>query len=308
VDPRRFGRLEFRDLGRDNLSPRPGADRSRLHRNRFAALFRDRRLSIKAALLNQTCFPAWAIYMPTRVSFMPASGHAASAGRLTKSELERLRLSLRQVLEHAIRLGGSSSPFVDADGVRGFFQLEHCVLSAHRPALPPLSNRPSGAFFLAGRGPISARVASDSFEGLWFFELFALFSSRIQTTPALVINQMDENKRSSKRPPNCYRIGASDVPAASENGQPRTADPRQEQPPTKRPSMKDKPAREVCSRSGGKATGTILGRPSGPCGITKRRSSRSGVWCVWPPGSGASKCTCQLESVRCSIRVAYPSG
>jgi formamidopyrimidine-DNA glycosylase len=35
---------------------------------------------------------------------------------------------LRDVLQHAIRLGGSSvSDYVDADGVRGFFQLEHCV-------------------------------------------------------------------------------------------------------------------------------------------------------------------------------------
>jgi formamidopyrimidine-DNA glycosylase len=50
------------------------------------------------------------------------------AGRLTRAELERLRLALREVLEHAIRLGGSSvSDYVDADGVRGFFQLEHCV-------------------------------------------------------------------------------------------------------------------------------------------------------------------------------------
>ena len=50
------------------------------------------------------------------------------AGRLTRAELERLRLALQQVLEHAIRLGGSSvSDYVDAEGVRGFFQLEHCV-------------------------------------------------------------------------------------------------------------------------------------------------------------------------------------
>jgi formamidopyrimidine-DNA glycosylase len=50
------------------------------------------------------------------------------AGRLTRAELERLRLGLLKVLQHAIRLGGSSvSDYVDADGVQGFFQLEHCV-------------------------------------------------------------------------------------------------------------------------------------------------------------------------------------
>jgi formamidopyrimidine-DNA glycosylase len=50
------------------------------------------------------------------------------SGRLTRVELEGLRRALVEVLEHAIRLGGSSvSDYVDADGVRGFFQLEHCV-------------------------------------------------------------------------------------------------------------------------------------------------------------------------------------
>jgi formamidopyrimidine-DNA glycosylase len=35
---------------------------------------------------------------------------------------------LKDVLEHAIRLGGSSvSDYVDADGAKGFFQLEHNV-------------------------------------------------------------------------------------------------------------------------------------------------------------------------------------
>ena len=66
--------------------------------------------------------------MPTRACSAPASGRSRQAGRLTRAELERLRLALREVLKHAIRLGGSSvSDYVDADGVRGFFQLEHCV-------------------------------------------------------------------------------------------------------------------------------------------------------------------------------------
>jgi formamidopyrimidine-DNA glycosylase len=51
-----------------------------------------------------------------------------AAGRLTRAELMRLHKALVEVLEHAIRLGGSSvSDYVDAGGVRGFFQLEHCV-------------------------------------------------------------------------------------------------------------------------------------------------------------------------------------
>jgi formamidopyrimidine-DNA glycosylase len=42
--------------------------------------------------------------------------------------LARLHAALQAVLAHAIKLGGSSvSDYVDADGVRGFFQLEHKV-------------------------------------------------------------------------------------------------------------------------------------------------------------------------------------
>jgi formamidopyrimidine-DNA glycosylase len=128
VDPRRFGRLEFRDLGRDQPFTASGADPLTIAQEPFAALFRDRRLSIKAALLNQTLLSGVGNIYADESLFHAGSRPRRSAGRLTKSELERLRLALRQVLEHAIRLGGSSvSDYVDADGVRGFFQLEHCV-------------------------------------------------------------------------------------------------------------------------------------------------------------------------------------
>jgi formamidopyrimidine-DNA glycosylase len=74
------------------------------------------------------------------------------SGRLTRAELEALRLALREVLEHAIRLGGSSvSDYVDADGVRGFFQLEHCVYL--RTGLPcRRCQTPIRRILLAGRG------------------------------------------------------------------------------------------------------------------------------------------------------------
>ena len=128
VDPRRFGRLEFRDLGRDQPFTASGADPLTIAQEPFAALFRDRRLSIKAALLNQTLLSGVGNIYADESLFHAGIRPRRSAGRLTKSELERLRLALRQVLEHAIRLGGSSvSDYVDADGVRGFFQLEHCV-------------------------------------------------------------------------------------------------------------------------------------------------------------------------------------
>jgi formamidopyrimidine-DNA glycosylase len=54
VDPRRFGRLEFRDLAAAPASPAPGKEPLTIGAEEFAALFRGRRLAIKAALLNQT--------------------------------------------------------------------------------------------------------------------------------------------------------------------------------------------------------------------------------------------------------------
>jgi formamidopyrimidine-DNA glycosylase len=128
VDPRRFGRLEFRDLGRAAGFAAPGAEPLTIGPGEFAALFRGRRLAIKAALLNQTLLSGVGNIYADESLFRAGIRPRRASGRLTRAELERLREALVQVLEEAIRLGGSSvSDYVDADGVRGFFQLEHCV-------------------------------------------------------------------------------------------------------------------------------------------------------------------------------------
>ncbi|MGH7786147.1 MAG: zinc finger domain-containing protein, partial [Candidatus Binatia bacterium] len=47
---------------------------------------------------------------------------------LRRAELVRLGSALRDVLERAVALGGSSiSDFVDADGQQGYFQIHHAV-------------------------------------------------------------------------------------------------------------------------------------------------------------------------------------
>ena len=128
VDPRRFGRLEFRDLGSAAVFKGAGTEPLTIGADEFAALFRGRKLVIKAALLNQTLLTGVGNIYADESLFRAGIRPRRRAGRLTKAELERLRLGLLAVLEHAIRMGGSSvSDYVDADGVRGFFQLEHCV-------------------------------------------------------------------------------------------------------------------------------------------------------------------------------------
>ena len=128
VDPRRFGRLEFRDLTLSAGFTATGAEPLTIGAEEFAALFRGRQLVIKAALLDQRLLSGVGNIYADESLFHAGIRPGRRAGRLTRAELERLRLELRQVLKHAIRLGGSSvSDYVDADGVRGFFQLEHCV-------------------------------------------------------------------------------------------------------------------------------------------------------------------------------------
>jgi formamidopyrimidine-DNA glycosylase len=152
VDPRRFGRLEFRELqqtqgflgaGKEPLTIEPAA---------FAALFRGRKLAIKAALLNQTLLTGVGNIYADESLFRAGIRPRRRAGKLTRTDLERLRLALRAVLEHAIRLGGSSvSDYVDANGVRGFFQLEHCVyLRTGQPCRTCAT--PIERIIVAGRG------------------------------------------------------------------------------------------------------------------------------------------------------------
>lgn len=128
VDPRRFGRLEFRDLAKGTEFGGPGAEPLTIGGEEFAQLFRGRKLAIKAALLNQTLLAGVGNIYADESLFSAGIRPRRRAGKLTRRELERLRKALKDVLEHAIRLGGSSvSDYVDADGVKGFFQLEHNV-------------------------------------------------------------------------------------------------------------------------------------------------------------------------------------
>lgn len=128
VDPRRFGRLEYRDLQAVNGFTAAGSEPLTISAEDFVRLFRKRRLAIKAALLNQSLLTGVGNIYADESLFRAGIRPRKAAGRLTRAELERLRTSLVEVLQHAIRLGGSSvSDYVDAEGVRGFFQLEHCV-------------------------------------------------------------------------------------------------------------------------------------------------------------------------------------
>jgi formamidopyrimidine-DNA glycosylase len=130
VDPRRFGRLAIHRLAAESGDgfAGPGTEPLNISLSDFIALFRGRKLAIKAALLNQKLLHGVGNIYADESLFRAGIRPKRMAGRLRRAELERLHGSVQTVLREAIALGGSSvSDYVDADGVRGFFQLEHKV-------------------------------------------------------------------------------------------------------------------------------------------------------------------------------------
>jgi formamidopyrimidine-DNA glycosylase len=126
VDPRRFGRLSV--VTEAGGYTGPGVEPTTVSADDFAKLFKGRKLAIKAALLNQSILHGVGNIYADESLFRAGIRPRKAAGRLTRDELDRLHKALQEVLAHAIQLGGSSvSDYVDADGVRGFFQLEHKV-------------------------------------------------------------------------------------------------------------------------------------------------------------------------------------
>lgn len=151
VDARRFGRLAVHCTEQGEFAG-PGREPLTISREDFVALFRGRKLSIKAALLNQSLLHGVGNIYADESLFGAGIRPTRIAGRLTRERLERLQGEVRAVLKRAIRAGGSSvSDYVDADGVRGFFQLEHAVYG--REGEPcRVCGTPIRKIVLAGRG------------------------------------------------------------------------------------------------------------------------------------------------------------
>ncbi len=159
VDARRFGRLDlrvFREAGTPFTGP--GVEPLTVTLEQFVSLFRGRGLPIKAALLNQSLLHGVGNIYADESLFRAGIRPTLRAHKVSRRRLERLHTELRAVLQAAIALGGSSvSDYVDADGVRGFFQLEHRVYG--RAGLPcPVCGTPIRRSVVGGRGTHSCSV------------------------------------------------------------------------------------------------------------------------------------------------------
>jgi formamidopyrimidine-DNA glycosylase len=162
VDPRRFGRLSIHHAQSpqpvtDNLQPGtsytgPGREPLTISLEDFVTLFKGRKTPIKAALLNQSLLHGVGNIYADEALFRAGIRPRRQAARVTRAELTRLRAALQAVLRRAIKLGGSSvSDYVDAEGMRGYFQIEHKVYG--RRGEPCLTcGTPIQKIALAGRG------------------------------------------------------------------------------------------------------------------------------------------------------------
>lgn len=148
VDPRRFGRLALASAEFEG----PGTEPLTVSLDDFVALFRGRKLSIKAALLNQSLLHGVGNIYADESLFRAGIRPTRRAGRLAREQLARLHTALRAVLRAAIRAGGSSvSDYVDAEGSKGFFQVQHRVYG--REGKPCRTcGTPIRRIVLAGRG------------------------------------------------------------------------------------------------------------------------------------------------------------
>jgi len=161
VDPRRFGRLSLHHGAAPERATNneerltytgPGREPLTISLEDFIALFRGRKTPIKAALLNQSLLHGVGNIYADESLFRAGIRPRRQAGRLTRDELTRLRKALIDVLKRAIKLGGSSvSDYVDAEGMRGYFQIEHKAYG--RGGEPCLTcGTPIQKITLAGRG------------------------------------------------------------------------------------------------------------------------------------------------------------
>jgi formamidopyrimidine-DNA glycosylase len=123
VDPRRFGRLSVAT----NFDA-TGIEPLEVDLDRFVKLFHGRKTPIKSALLNQKLLRGVGNIYADESLFRAGLRPRRRAATINRGQLGKLLIAIKEVLNEAIALGGSSiSDYVNSDGEEGFFQLQHRV-------------------------------------------------------------------------------------------------------------------------------------------------------------------------------------
>lgn len=126
-DSRQFGRLQFFPDMPERLS-KLGPEPLEVAFEEFHERMKRRQTSVKALLLNQDFIRGVGNIYADESLFRAGIHPQAIAGRLRKARTRRLYAAIQEVLTEAIAAGGSSiSDYVDAEGRKGFFQINHRV-------------------------------------------------------------------------------------------------------------------------------------------------------------------------------------
>ena len=135
-DPRQFGRIEWsRELPErvTKLGPEP----LEIAFNDFYDRLHTRRRQIKPLLLDQTFLRGLGNIYADEALFRARIHPQAIAAKIGKARGLDLYHAIAEVLRLAIEHGGSSiSDYVDAEGNRGYFQMQHQVYGREGQACP----------------------------------------------------------------------------------------------------------------------------------------------------------------------------
>ncbi len=126
-DIRHFGRIEW-SRGLLERAAALGPDALDIPLNDFLKLLKKRHARVKPLLMNQRFLRGMGNIYTDEALFQARIHPRAIASSLSKARASELHRAMADILTAAIRSKGSSiSDYVDADGERGSFQLQHQV-------------------------------------------------------------------------------------------------------------------------------------------------------------------------------------
>jgi formamidopyrimidine-DNA glycosylase len=150
-DIRQFGRIELSDQFAARME-RLGPDPLALGTEAFVSLLRARRAMVKPLLLNQSFLRGMGNIYTDEALYRAGVHPRALASKLSRARAASLHAAIRQVLIESIESGGSSvSDYVDSQGRRGAFQLQHRVYGKQGEPCPSCSS-PIRRILVAQRG------------------------------------------------------------------------------------------------------------------------------------------------------------
>jgi len=155
-DLRKFGYIKLVDkkslekILADNYGPEP-LDKA-LDYTYLQAIFKHREAPVKAVILNQKLIAGLGNIYADESLFMAGIRPNRSAKSLKKTEIEKLREAMGNIIKKAIKARGTTfRNFVDGQGQKGNFMAQLKVYQRHGQACP-LCGRPLQKIKVAGRG------------------------------------------------------------------------------------------------------------------------------------------------------------